>query len=131
RIVKAYAEERYKGNLMDLFISPEKRLKGSKLPTADKPRFFLSMAKSNELYRQKLVSEVARNNPAVLDNGKLDGFLDFFVAGKCRRIDCETCGYCRGIAEKALYLPEDYRLKAISVYKKVLAEIIGPEKFRP
>jgi collagenase-like PrtC family protease len=53
-----------------------------------------------------------------IDNTKLDGFLDFFKTQDCRNM-CETCNYCRKIAEKAV----TYNKKIVDYMKKHYEEI--------
>jgi collagenase-like PrtC family protease len=46
--------------------------------------------------------------PVHLDNRRLDGFLDFFAAGKCPG-DCHRCDYCGKVAAAALEIDPEYR----------------------
>ncbi|MFA4993171.1 MAG: U32 family peptidase [Candidatus Omnitrophota bacterium] len=118
RIVEAYTAQSYSGNLMDLLcVIPAKRLAIGKSRKTRTTRF------------TKLLNQMLGNDLTFLDNNKLDGFLNFFIEGKCNRINCDTCGYCRSIANKALYIPKDYRAKLISYYEGLLASIIGKEIF--
>jgi len=118
RIVEAYTMEKYGGNLMDLlYIIPAKKLAIGKRRNINVPRL------------NKLLDQMPVNDPTFLDNGKLEGFLNFFIEGKCSRINCGGCGYCRDIANKVLYVPDDYRSKLISIYEDLLKSIIDGEMF--
>lgn len=127
RIVEAYTTEKYAGNLMDLFISPDKRLKSKKGRIAERLSRLRALLKTDIFRINKLLSQVPRNDPTFLDNSKLGGFLEFFVEGRCLQGDCEACGYCRETADKAIYVPDDYRRKTISVYEGLLKNIVCPQ----
>ena len=80
---KAYAEESYEGNLLDIVpLIPTSR--------GDEARILV-------------------DPPIYVDNKKLDGFLDFFRSSKCRT-DCHTCNYCQGIAKKVVRVTDQKRL---------------------
>jgi len=80
---KAYAEESYDGNLLDIVpLIPSSR--------GDDAR-------------------IIADPPIYVDNKKLDGFLDYFQSSKCRT-HCHKCSYCRGIAKKAIRIIDQKRL---------------------
>jgi len=83
RAARAYTAGRYDGNLLDLVSYPEKML-----------RYVVASALPDRPLPDRLC-------PA-LDNRALDGFLDFFRTNDCRYTDCDVCGYCAGVARKAL-----------------------------
>jgi collagenase-like PrtC family protease len=129
RIVEAYTRQRYKGNLMDLFISPDKRLAGSRDGAIKKPGVFMPAFKVRSLVLSDKLKEAANNDPTFLDNDKLKDFLKFFIEGRCNRTDCEACGYCREVANRALYIPEAYRHRAMRIYSRSREEIVGGNAF--
>ena len=77
--VKAYAERRYEGNLIDILSAP-----------------FLTGETA-------LPREVKR---PFIDNQKLGGFLEFFKTVDCRH-HCHDCLYCRQVADEAVSTFED------------------------
>ena len=129
RIVEAYTMEKYDGNLMDLFINPEKRLETGRGRAIKKSKFLFYLFKINLFDIHRLLDQVPNSDPTFLDNGKLDGFLKFFIEGKCSRTNCAECGYCRDIANKALSMPDDYRSKLIYLYEDLLKSIIDGTMF--
>jgi len=79
---KAYAEESYDGNLLDIVpLIPSSR--------GDDAR-------------------IIADPPIYVDNKKLDGFLDYFQSSKCRT-NCHKCSYCRGIAKKTVRVIDQKR----------------------
>jgi collagenase-like PrtC family protease len=80
---KAYSEESYEGNLLDIVpLIPSSR--------GDDAR-------------------IIADPPIYVDNKKLDGFLDYFQSSKCRT-HCNKCSYCRGIAKKTVRVIDQKRL---------------------
>jgi collagenase-like PrtC family protease len=118
RIVSAYTKERYEGNLMELLCV----IPGKRLALGKKRRVKVSPLSA-------LLNQMLDSDPTFLDNSKLDGFLKFFVNGKCRGVNCDGCGYCQSIADKALSITEDYRAKSAGIYKDLIKGIIGPQIF--
>jgi|WetSurMetagenome_2_1015567.scaffolds.fasta_scaffold00706_4 collagenase-like PrtC family protease len=111
RIVKAYTERHYPGNLADLvpsdskyrFISERKFWHFFKYyfrPTKINPKEIAGLLrmlldlKKNAAYREHL--------GLVIDNGALDSFIDFFVRNDCHRLECGDCGYCASWAAKTI-----------------------------
>lgn len=97
---KAYTKRKYDGNLLDLIqghggdVSKNLTLKKNEV------------SKTNEIYNEiKRVRGLGCKRECerhiYIDNAKLDGFIDFFVKGYCTN-NCETCGYCKKIANKVI-----------------------------
>ena len=81
-VAKAYAEESYDGNLLDIVpLIPSSR--------GDDAR-------------------IIADPPVYVDNKKLDGFLDYFQSSKCRT-NCHKCSYCKGIARKTVRVIDQKR----------------------
>jgi collagenase-like PrtC family protease len=83
---KAYAEEAYKGNLLDIMPI---------LPAG-----------------MKEAGSSDKKSPIYVDNTKLDGFLDFFKSSKCRT-DCYECSYCSDVAEKVVRVTDREYLEGL------------------
>jgi collagenase-like PrtC family protease len=130
RIVGAYTAEKYDGNLMDLLLDSSKGLAGRGKYTWKKIKFFLRPFKVDIFKLACLLGRIRGGEPAYLDNHSLEGFLRYFVEERCGQGNCDDCGYCRGIAEKSLRVPEDYRRKMAGAYKGLLAEIVGGGLFK-
>jgi len=73
-----------------------------------------------EVRSERLTKEDSISSVFNLPNRSLDGFLDFFVEGKCS-MDCKECGYCSGIAKKHMERSNE----AAASYKKELECLIS------
>jgi len=129
RTIEAYSQEKFEGNLMDLFIDGTKRLSSGKRFLWKKFLFFCRPAKVNILRLYGYLKNMPSSLPIFLDNSKLDNFLNFFVEGKCDHSDCGRCGYCRGIAEKAVNLPENDREELLRTHKEMLDSLFDGSMF--
>jgi collagenase-like PrtC family protease len=130
RIINAYTLEQYRGNLLDLFtFKINEYLFSSKKYLWRKLKYFAHPFSINlfSLYRHSRF--MRENDPSFLDNQKLDGFINFFIAGKCRGDDCGECGYCQNIAGQALYIPQEYRKKMLDAYGKYLGSLVAGDLF--
>ncbi len=111
RIVKAYTERSYDGNMMDLIHGLSKYIIYNKKKHYLKGmKYLLQPSKLNVFKAYKLVNQlnVARKEKEFnesfdlyIDNKKLNGFMDFFHKGHCER-DCKLCNYCDRYAKKAV-----------------------------
>lgn len=108
KTVRAYAERRLDGNLMDLFNIPIPLIKYT-IGQYMKPNF----------------------NPELpyIDNRALDGFLDFFKEKSCSQSDCNECRYCDKIAEKAV-TSSPASLETASYFDKAIQEVISCGLFK-
>lgn len=81
--VKAYTERKYSGNFLDLI--------------------------QHYCYQDEIIRNEYFNN-IYIDNSKLNGFLEYFVSGKCNGRDCSpSCDYCRKFSEKAIRVDESFK----------------------
>jgi len=129
RVVEAYSREKFEGNLMDLFIDGTKRLSSETRFLWKKLIFFCRPTKVNILRLYGYLKNMPSSLPIFLDNGKLDNFLNFFVEGKCDHADCGRCGYCRGVAEKAVSLSVNDREKLLRSHKEILNSLFDGSIF--
>jgi collagenase-like PrtC family protease len=106
RAANAYASRKYDGDLLDIINFPEGLY-----------RFILS-----QQFPQRDLPD--RLKP-VIDNRKLDGFLEFFRENTCRDRSCDDCGYCERVAEKVLTV-DNPEIVADGFTKAVDAIISGP-----
>jgi len=127
--VEAYTKRRYEGNLADLIPAyhPKSFLSG-------KRKFLLALKyltrpfTINFLLLNKL-SRISLDLDVYIDNRALDGFLDFFVQGRCKgQGACNECGYCYEITKKTVKIDEGYRQKMIEGWKEALDSILEVEK---
>lgn len=125
RIARAYTERRYQGNLFDLFSSPPKNISFKSL--GHKLKYYLKPNKVNvfKMYKWKAIME---EHQIFLDNAKLEGFIQYFVDGKCTG-QCGDCDYCEEWTRKVLEIPDEYRTRMLENYEKIFKDLIDGEVF--
>lgn len=120
-VVDAYTKRSYNGNLADLIPSYQAQtfLKGRR-------KFLLGIKyltmpfTINFLLLIKLLKIPVGLN-VYIDNRALDGFLEFFVQGKCiQQGACGVCGYCYRVAEQIVRIDEEYRRQMLKKYREIL-----------
>ena len=117
--VKAYVDRKYDGNLLDLIQGH-----GCKVGN-------INNKKKKVKTREEIYQEIKRvrglgvprefDRHIYIDNNKLDGFIDFFREGKCTG-NCNTCGYCKKIANKVISKNEktyDYLKELYDQYDEI------------
>ena len=131
---KAYFERKWDGNLADLLLSwgfkkrppkwsPVHMLRAFrfwKMPLGLAPTA-LSFLKGNGmlLYTQE-------KNPITIDNAAIPAnFLDRFQKGHCNQRDCAGCGYCAGIADRAVTIDPAFLEKMLPVYEKLEDRLVS------
>lgn len=128
--VKAYVDQRYEGNLLDLvqpygfdskWMDPNARRKKRWWQT----KFFLrpgklSLSRAMQLQRLAKARGFSPREegppPVYLDNRALDGFMERFQKAGCREIDCDSCGHCRRYADKAVTIDPEFRENCRNLY---------------
>lgn len=115
--VRAYAQGRYDGNLLDLvqnYAYPKSVMAerdGQFFSMRRMAKYFLRPSEVNLLrfvdvvrYGQELSLLYPRtgDNPVYVDNRALDGFMDRFLKTGCENVDCESCHYCHRWADRAV-----------------------------
>jgi collagenase-like PrtC family protease len=140
RIVKAYTERSYDGNMMDLIHGLSKYIiynnnnfywKGLKyLMQPSKINLFKAHKLVNQLSELREKKAFNESFDLYIDNKKLDGFLDFFHKGNCQR-DCNECNYCDKFAKKAVsYLvPVEEHEKAMQSLRDTKSMMIKGDLF--
>ncbi|MBU5614676.1 U32 family peptidase [Geomonas azotofigens] len=135
RRVRAYAEGRFDGNLLDL-IQPygyktDSRKGGGPLDVRRFVRFFFRpmAVRQAGLLRLKRLAEkrglVAglQWDPVYIDNRLLDGFLDGLREIDCRSSDCSRCGYCERWTSRAVRVDERYRQEMSQLYQEAFHDM--------
>lgn len=116
RIVRAYTERRYDGNLLDLIPSLSKYRFVTEASPWHWLRYYAAVhrVRAGALLRQwrrwqalRAQADFARNFGLHVDNAKLDGFLAPFQADGCRGRLCEECGHCARWAARAVRVEGD------------------------
>jgi len=133
RRVKAYAERRYDGNLLDLIqpygfqgVSHTDRYYRRGLgwfmrfvirPLLVNPLKMLHLKRLADL--RGMTKPVEGEPPVYIDNRALDGFMDKFLESGCRDVDCESCRWCHRFAERAVRIDPQKRAEAIELFRQV------------
>lgn len=136
--VRAYAKERYDGNLLDLvqnYAYPKSVMKKRDEESFSLKRmakYFLKPTEVN-LLRFSQVVEFGKtlsmlypregDNPVYIDNRALDGFLERFEKQGCESVDCEKCRYCHQWAEKSVYFDPAWRQRMTAVFDSLLHDL--------
>ncbi|GMV39806.1 MAG: hypothetical protein AMXMBFR64_15220 [Myxococcales bacterium] len=141
RRVHAYANRRYDGNLLDLvlpFNYPERSYTSKASRDAYSLRravkYFFKPSQVNVTKVPKL-SKLGRTmgllyprrgeSPLVLDNRKMDGFVDRFRERSCIDQDCESCRWCHKFADKALTIDPAWREEVLAQYRSLFDDMHG------
>ena len=135
RRVRAYSERRYDGNLLDLvlpFSYPESSYTDDAAKDAYSWRralkYFFKPAQLNVLEALQLVPLGRRmgllyprkgGSPVVLDNRKMDHFIDRFLTKSCISTDCASCRYCHEFADRAMEIDPEYRQEVLGRYARL------------
>lgn len=122
RVVGAYTSEKYEGNLLDLFSSPNRNVSAYRSRMFNRLKYFLKPRKVN-IFRFLSARNLFEKNPVYIDNGKLNGFIEHFFHGRCSGSECDECGYCKETADRALYIPEDYRERVLKKYEMFIESL--------
>ncbi len=135
--VRAYAERRYEGNLLDLVqaygfqgIKADHRYYRHGLgwflrflirPALANPLRLLPLKRLAEL--RGMTRPVAGRPPVEIDNRALDGFMERFREKSCLDVDCEECRWCHEFAQKAVRIDETSRERALAAYDELFASM--------
>jgi len=102
--VEAYLSRKYEGNIFELL--------GESI---------LGYFQHSPLSREPLPAlEI------IIDNQALDGFLDFFLEGRCGE-DCTRCNHCEKWTRKAIAIDYEIKEKYIESAKKLLRQMTRSE----
>ena len=131
--VKAYAERRYEGNLLDL-VQPYGH--GTKWRGGESPRgsrrwrmrylfrpWKLGLSSSLLLKRlaeaRGFLPGGGNAEPVHVSNRALDGFIERFRKAGCRDVDCGSCGHCSRYAERAVPIDPAFRDECRRLYARL------------
>lgn len=128
RIVNAYVNKSFEGNLLDLFPTFLAKKSRKKADFA-RLRFFFRPFYVN-IFKLRQIAAIMDKPRVFIDNKKLDGFLEGFFLRDCSLLSCEECAYCREIAEKVVKIDEQWRKDMLKRYKKILDNLNSGKMFR-
>lgn len=100
--LNAYKNRRYDGNLLDI-------LSGFDMGGEDSVNINIKyLLRPDFADIESIASSLKEKKPYIyLDNGKLDGFLEFYRQKNCASSDCSSCSYCKSIANKAITIDQE------------------------
>jgi len=122
---RAYHERRWEGNLADLLLSWGFRKRPPKFSAWHMLRAFrfwkmplgLSAPALAFLKGNGMLLYTQDKNPITIDSAAIpDNFLDRFQRGHCNQRQCDDCGYCAGIASKAVTIDPDFLKTMVPLY---------------
>ncbi|MGE5664283.1 MAG: U32 family peptidase [Deltaproteobacteria bacterium] len=142
--VKAYAQRRYDGNLLDI-VQPyafgaagagERRhrrgigwfLRFAVRPLLANPARMLVLKRLADAL--SMTRPVAGPPPVFVDNRALDGFMERFRREGCRDVDCEECRWCHDFAAKAVRLDGAHRERALRAFDALFEALDGGAMWR-
>lgn len=128
RIITAYKNEKYDGNLMDLFPNPSKNIMSGKINFFHNIKYFFHPFSVN-IFKLIKGRQFLIPHGIYIDNRALDGFIEHFLKGKCEG-DCKECGYCENIANTVVKIDEESRQKTIKKYEDYISDIESGRIFR-
>lgn len=112
RSVKAFSSRKYEGNLIDI-------IQGFTMS--------IGVEKDPNIKFTKTVTEENKSK-LIIDNTKLDGFIDFFKKQDCISM-CDECNYCNEWAKKAVILNKDESTNYVESIKDYLDDILTSREF--
>lgn len=131
--VKAYAERRFEGNLLDLiqpfgFKGIKKDDRYYRRGIGWLSRFLIRPGLVNP-FRMLLLKRLADlrcmtrpvegEPPVFIDNRALDGFIERFRETGCRDVNCSDCRWCDKFAAQAIHYHGDAREKSLAAYAEL------------
>ncbi len=142
--VKAYAERRYDGNLLDIVqpyaFGPVEAtgryyrrgiawyLRYAVRPLLANPARMLALKRLADAL--DMTRPVAGPPPVFVDNRALDGFMERFREKGCRDVDCEECRWCHDFAARAVRLDEAHRQRALRAFAVLFEALDGGATWR-
>ena len=112
RAVKAFSSRKYEGNLIDIIQGFSMTVGVEKDPNAKLTETVIKESKSK----------------LIIDNTKLDGFIDFFKKQNCIAM-CNECNYCEEWAKKAVFLNKEESTKYVQSIQNYINDIITSREF--
>lgn len=122
KIIKAYMNRRYEGNLLDLFPTFYGKTFNSHQGWLGKISILTRILKFNPI-RVMRYSRLLDKIEVHIDNRGLDGFLQS-ILGHCGHLSCDLCGYCQRTAEKVVTIDQGYLQKALKEYAEAVDELL-------
>ncbi|MFH1434878.1 MAG: U32 family peptidase [Pseudomonadota bacterium] len=135
---RAYYEQTYDGNLLDLVQNhayPYEKFsqrehdayslrRMSKYFIRPRSINMLKFIKVMELgKRASLLYPRQGENEVFIDNRSLDGFIERFRKVSCQDLDCEECRYCHAWADRTVRISPEFKRDMTRIYDELLDDI--------
>ena len=114
RSVKAFSTRKYNGNLIDIIQGFSMSFGGLE-------------QKDPNVKLTETIGEESRSK-LIIDNTKLDGFIDFFKKQNCLAM-CNDCNYCEEWAKKAVNLNKEESSRYVESIKQYMDDIVTSREF--
>lgn len=118
KILDAYLNRSYEGNLIDLFHTLQGRTFNANKRWVNK-LFYLGNYFSMNPVKILKFSQLLSKMEIFIDNNQLDGFLKN-IPKECDLNSCDTCGYCKMITARAVKIDSDYLKNMLIQHKEVI-----------
>lgn len=122
RIITAYIQERYKGNLADLFPSLGSHSKTDMNNIYLRIKHFSRSFTPKRLLLLLKIKHLLRKVHIHIENSALVGFIEYFFTNDCQLISCADCGYCGEVAKKAVTVNADCQ-KMIQEHEEIFRKL--------
>jgi len=122
RVVKAYAEGKFEGNLLDILdpYAEKTPLDKKKLFSFFKYLFRPQQANVLSFYKMR---KIMGPTGIHLNNQKLSEFLDGLAKRNCPNLRCNECLYCASIAKSSINIDSDIYQEKKKAYNDILASL--------
>ncbi|MHA1252504.1 MAG: U32 family peptidase [Candidatus Helarchaeota archaeon] len=114
RSVDAYSNRKYDGNLIDIIQAISISAEGT--------------YKTDPFERMRECWDMEQKAKVIIDNTKLDGFIEFFKKQNCNAM-CDECNYCAEWAKRAIIIDESRTKPYVSALKNYMLDIISGREF--
>ncbi len=130
-IARAYAVQKYAGNLLDLLPSPAKNINFKKHNLGYLFKYFFHPGQVNIFKLLKMKEVFSQGEGAVyIDNKKLDGFLLSLQDKNCNLESCDRCNWCRIAADKAVKFDRLKMQGSLNMLEGFINELKNGKVFR-
>lgn len=129
KIVKAYSERRYEGNLLDLIPSPSKNTNYRNPNPLFLFRYFFRPHLVN-IFKLIKMKNFFNEDAVCIDNGQLEGFLFSLQEKNCDLTSCSACNWCREIAQKAVTINKEIADESLKRNKDLINEFTSGSLFK-
>ncbi|MCK4917217.1 MAG: U32 family peptidase [Candidatus Omnitrophica bacterium] len=128
RVIKAYQDCRYDGNLLDLSPKPSTNLVGKNTGFINKLRYFFRPFYIN-IFKLYKIRNVTDDFDVYIDNRALDGFIEFFLKDNCELKSCGECGYCEDVARRSVRINLASQKRMSQLHRDFLAGMVSGDIF--